>query len=170
MRADECSQIEENLVEFVEQTAPAALRKEMQAHLAACSRCGRLVKDFSELWGELSPQARKDPPASFRPSLERAARALEEHPIRSSAFVSGLLGLLRPAAVSLAVLLAVLAGFQLGGLQERYLPDAQLSGLPPELKQEAYAARYLEPFTDIPEGSLADFYLGNEPSEVDKTR
>jgi len=79
--------------------------------------------------------------------------------------VSGFLGLLRPAAVSLAVILAVLAGFQLGGLQERSSPGEQLSGLTPELKQEAYADRYLKSFTDIPEGSLADFYLGGKPSE-----
>ncbi len=168
MRADACSKIEENLVEFVEHTASAALRKEMQAHLDACARCERLVKDFSELWGELSPHARQDPPESFRPSLERAARALEDHPFRSGAFVTGFLGLLRPAALSLAVLFAVLAGSQLGGLQERYFPGEQLSELSPELKREAYAASYLEPFADIPEGSLADFYLGNEPPEEDK--
>jgi len=77
-------------------------------------------------------------------------------------------GLLRPAAVSLAVLIAVLTGFQLGGLQGRYAPGPQLSELSPELKQGAYAARYFEYFTDIPEDSLADFYLGAETSDEDK--
>ena len=40
--------------------------------------------------------------------------------------------------------------------------------LSPELKQEAYAARYFEYFTDIPEDSLADFYLGAETSDEDE--
>ena len=168
MRTAACRQIEERLVELVERSAPSELRKEMQAHLAECPRCERLARDFSELWGELGPRARREPPVSLWPALERALDTREEHPFRSSAFLKGFLGLLRPAAVSLTVLLAALAGFQLGGLQGRYAPGPQLSELSPELKQGAYAARYLEYFTDIPEDSLADFYLGAEPSGEDK--
>ena len=168
MRTAACRKIEERLVELIEHPAPSELRKEMQAHLAECPRCERLAQDFSALWGELVPRARKEPLVSLWPSLERALNAREEHPFRSSAFFKGFLGLLRPAAVSLAVLLAVLVGLQLGGLQGSYAPGLQLSELSPELKQEAFAAYYFEPFTDFTEGSLADFYLGAEPSDEDK--
>ncbi len=168
MRTAACRQIEERLVELIEHSAPSELRKEMQAHLAECPRCEKLARDFSELWRELGPRARREPPVSLWPSLERALDTREEHPFRSSAFFKGFLGLLRPAAVSLAVLIAALTGFQLGGLQGKYAPGPQLSELSPELKQEAYAARYFEYFTDIPEDSLADFYLGAETSDEDE--
>ena len=167
MKTAACRKIEEHLVELIEHSAPSETQKEMQAHLAECPRCERLVQDFFELWGEMGLRARREPPVSLWPSLEKAVRAFEEHPSRSSAFVTGLLGLLRPAAVSLAVLLAVLAGLQLGGLQGSYAPGPQLSEHSPELKQEAFAAHYLKPFTDFTEGSLADFYLGAEPSDED---
>jgi hypothetical protein len=64
--------------------------------------------------------------------------------------------------VGLAVLLAVLAGIQLGNPRGDLLPAPQRSGLSPELDHEAYAALYFEPFRDIPEGSLAEIYLGDE--------
>jgi hypothetical protein len=123
MRTAACRQIEERLVELIEHSAPSELRKEMQAHLAECPRCERLARDFSELWGELGPRARREPPVSLWPSLARALDTREEHPFRSSAFLKGFLGLLRPAAVSLAVLIAVLAGYM--ELDSLYLQNAE---------------------------------------------
>ncbi len=78
------------------------------------------------------------------------------------------LGLLRPAAVGLAVLVTALAGFHLGNPQGEYGALPQLSELSPELREEAYTAHLLEPFRDIPEGSLAEFYLGIESPDEEK--
>jgi hypothetical protein len=127
------------------------------------------VRDFSLLWEELSTPREKERPVSLWPSLERKLRARRERRFRSGAFITGFLGLLRPAAVSLAVLIAVLAGIQLGRPRGESASGLRLSELSPELKAEAYASLYLEPFSDIPEGSLADFYLGAEAFEEERS-
>jgi hypothetical protein len=169
MRAADCKKLEEHIVDLIEHSLPSELQKEMQAHLADCPHCERLVRDFSDLWEELGLRVRREPPESLWPSLRLRLEAQWEHPFRSSAFLTGLLGLLRPAALSLAVLLAVLAGFQLGGPRGEYASGLQITELSPELRQEAYASFYLGPFTDIPEGSLADFYLGAETLDEEKS-
>jgi len=169
MQTQGCRKLKEHLVGLVEGSLSPDLREEIQDHLSDCPRCTSLVTEFSALWGELGTCARREPPESFWPALEESLQTLEQHPFRSGTLFTGALGLLRPAAVGLALLFAALAGFQLGNPQGKFAPAPQLSKISSVPEQAAYAAFYLEPFTDIPEGSLADFYLGAEPSDEEDT-
>ena len=167
MDSQNCSKLKEFLVELAEDSLSPELKEEMLAHITECPGCEKLFHDFSELWEELSLPAGREPTVSLWPNLERAIGARKRHPLRSGPPVQGFPGLLRPAAVGLAVLLAVLAGFQLGNPRGDYLPASQRSGPSPELNHEAYAALYFEPFRDIPEGSLAEIYLGEKNQNED---
>ena len=168
MKTQSCSKLEGYLVELTEGSLPPELQDEMREHLAGCPACSELFREFSALWGWLSPQARRDPPASLWPSLERALASSQRFPFRSRPSFAGFPGLLRPAAVGLAVLLAALAGFQLGNPQGKVDPPQLFSDLSPDLKKDAYAAFYLEPFTDFPQGSIAELYLGTESPDEDE--
>lgn len=168
MKNPSCGKLEERLVELAEGSLPPDLRRDVQEHLAGCPHCKRLYHNFAELWEVLSPPARKEPPVALWPALEKALETQERHPFRTSAPMMRIFGLLRPAAVGIAVLVTALAGFHLGNPREEYGAFPKLSEPSLELKGVDYAAHLLEPFRDIPEGSLAEFYLGIDPQDEDK--
>jgi hypothetical protein len=168
MKTQSCSKLESCLVELAEGSLTPELQREMNGHLADCPSCLKLFQGFAAVWEELSPRPKREPPASLWPSLERALDANHRFPYRSRPLFAGVRSLLRPAALSLGVLLAAWAGFQLGNPQGIFDPSPRFSELSPGLRKEAYAAFYLEPFTDFPEGSLSKLYLGIESPNEDK--
>ena len=169
MSTKDCKALEENLVGLIEDTLPAELGEELQAHLTGCPRCERLAGEFSAMWNALGIRAQTDPPLPLWPSVEQRLEARKAHPFLEGAILSRFVELLRPAAASLAGLLAVLAGLQLAGPAGESGSFPRPAELAAELKAEAYTSLYLEPFADIPAGSLADFYLSPESPEEDES-
>ena len=156
-------------MDLIENKVSAELQKDIQSHLEECLRCKRLIKDFSGLWSELSPQKRREPSISLWPSLETAIKEYEHHPFRSRKIYTGFIGLLRPVAISLVFLIGIFSGFQLGNIPYRSELGSKPGKPTPDISGEIYAARYLEDLADVPLGSTADFYLGAEDSDEGKT-
>ena len=160
-----CSLIEEHLVDLIENKVSAELQKDIQSHPDECFRCKRLIKDFSELWSELSSHKRREPSISFWPALEKIIKEYEHHPFRSRKIYTGFIGLLRPVAISLVFLIGIFLGFQLGNIPDRSELGSKSRKSTPDISGEIYTALYLEDLADIPLGSTADFYLGVEDSD-----
>lgn len=169
MRKVSCRLIEEHLVDLIENRVSAELQKDIQSHLDECFRCKRLIKEFSELWSELSSHKRQEPSTSLWPVLEKTIKEYEHHPFRSRKIYTGFTGLLRPVAVSLVFLIGIFSGFQLGNIPDRAELGSKSGKSTPDISGEIYAALYLEDLADVPLGSTADFYLGADDSDEGKT-
>lgn len=169
MKKVSCRLIEEHLLDLIESKAPAELQNDIQSHLVECFRCKQLIKDFSEMWSELSYHKRQVLSTSLWPVLEKTIKEYEQHPFRSRKIFSGLVGLLRPVAISLVFLIGIFSGLQLGNIPDRSELGSKSGKSTPDMSGEIYAARYLEGLADIPLGSTADFYLGADDSDEGKT-
>jgi hypothetical protein len=169
MRSKPCRLIDEHLVDFIEHKASADLQKNLQSHIEECPRCKQRVTEFSELWSKLSPQFRKEPSFSLWPSLEQAIRECEAHPFRFSEIYRGFVRTLRPAAMSLIIIIGIFFGFQIGNTPDNSELEPLQSNLRPGISPEIYFSQYLEDFKDIPLDSTAAFYLGDNKPDEDKT-
>ncbi len=166
MKKSSCTWIKKHLVSLGESTLPPDLQKEIRMHLRDCPRCDKLAREFSLLWNELAPRKGPEHPVSLWPGLERAIKEQTGRARKARGFSQRIPGLLRPVAAALGLILAIGTGWELGrpGTGTKSQLRLEQTGT-----EEMYISEYLEPFRDIPVGSLADLYLDSESSDEDTT-
>ena len=160
--------IDKHLLGFIEHQVSAELQKKLLSHLEECPRCKQRITEFSRLWSELGPQSRKEPSLSLWPSIEQAVREYEAHPFRFSEIYRGFVRTLRPAAISLIIIIGIFSGSQIGNVPNNSELDSFQGNLGPGISPEIYFSQYLEDFKDIPLDSTAAFYLGDKKPDNDK--
>ena len=168
MRSKSCKLINEHLVDFIEHRASEELQKNLQSHIEECPQCKQRITEFSELWNKIGPLPRKESSLSLWPYLEQAIREYEAHPFRFSEIYRGFIRTLRPAAVSLIIILGIFFGLQIGNIPDNSELESLQSNLRPGIFPEIYFSQYLEDFKDIPLDSTAAFYLGDKKPDNDK--
>jgi len=146
----ECKKVEDVLIDYVEGTLPDILRAEIDAHIQSCTKCDRLIREFSPLWQSFSTQEKEAPSRSFWPDLVQRIQTDEKPEKIWSHIALGFKRSLRPVAIALLFLLGAFFGYQLGHVPEN--DGRAISG-------KEYFAEYLEAFQDFPLGSAGDFYL-----------
>ncbi|MFC2164101.1 zf-HC2 domain-containing protein [Acidobacteriota bacterium] len=151
-----CKKVEERLIDFVEKTLPDIQKAEIKDHIQSCADCDRLVREFYTIWQRISTRERKAPSRSFWPMLIQRIQTDEKPQQFWENIVVGFKRSLRPAVVSLFLLVGAYLGYHLG-----YVPvdtGKLISG-------EEYFVEYLEEFQDVPLGSAGDFYLSYSTTE-----
>ena len=104
------------LNDYVEETATADERREVDAHLATCDACRALVDDLRAIRGTAGSLPHRDPPARVWPRLERAVRLEQEHHhdvarrLRPSARLTPSRYMLPWLAAAAAIVIAVYVG------------------------------------------------------------
>ena len=109
-----------------------------------------IVRHFSEIWRNVSTGERRTPSPFFWPELVRRIRSDEKPQRFREKIILGFKRSLRPAFVSLLLLVGAYLGFHLG-----YVPEDTGKFI----HGEEYFAEYFEEFDDFPLGSAGDFYL-----------
>lgn len=170
MKTPSCTQIKKHLVSLCENTLPPDLLKEIRLHLSQCPRCEKLAQDFLGLWNDLATQKEPEHRVSLWPGLEQAIKEQVGKSRRIRGFSQRLPGLLRPAAAALGLVLAIGTGWELGSLPHGSPTDFSFSMLWENSSEEMYISEYLEPFSDVPVGSLADLYLDSDSPDKDTSR
>ncbi len=150
MNAD-CRKVEENVIDFVEKKLPESLQGTIQDHLESCPQCNRLVKSFAHLWKEFSAAEKRTPSDKFWPELFAKIQAYEKPQPLWDKVLTGLRSSLRPAAVSLILLLGIFFGYHLGNMPGY----SNLSEVNP-------VEQYITEFQDFPIGSVGDFFTTYE--------
>ena len=148
----DCQNIVNNLIDIVGNCHPESQKKVILDHLALCPRCQRLVKYFSLGWEELSTAEKLSPPERFWPELLAKIQDSEKPQLLREKIILGLRNSLRPAAVSLTLLLGVFFGYQLGNRQHMDTIHTEM----------VYVEPYFQDFQDFPEGSVSDFLMKYE--------
>ncbi len=166
MEKSSCTGIKNHLVSLCESTLDPDLQKEIRKHLRECPRCDKLARKFSVLWNELAPRKGPEYPISLWPGIERSIQEQTGRARKTRRFSQRFPGLLRPVAAALGLVLAIGTGWELGRPGTAMKSQLRLGQTGTE---ELYISEYLEPFSDIPVGSLADLYLDSESSDEDIT-
>jgi hypothetical protein len=151
-----CKKVEESLIDFVEGKVPDILKAEIEEHIQSCEKCDRLVREFTAIWQSISTRESKAPSLSFWPVLVQRIQTDEKPKRVWEHIILGLKHSLRPAALSLLLLLGAFLGYHLGHIPED--TGKLISG-------EEYFVEYLEGFQDFPLGSAGDFYLSYSTTE-----
>ena len=162
MKTFSCSSIKRHLVQLSEQTVSQNKLLKLQAHINQCPRCEKLVAEFAALWGGLVPQRETDLRVSLWPSLDQAIKAPSSKTQGNKNVFQRIPGLLRPAAAALCFSFALWVGWELGSPSFISGYDSQLHLMDENVLEEIYISEYLEPFSDLPLGSLADIYLDSD--------
>lgn len=148
----DCQNIVNNLIDIVGNCHPESQKKVILDHLALCPRCQRLVKYFSLGWEELSTAEKLSPSERFWPDLLAKIQASERPKPFREKIILGLRTSLRPAVVSLILLLGIFFGYQLGNRPRVETIQSEMS----------YIEHYVQDFQDFPEGSVSDFLMRYE--------
>lgn len=150
MNAD-CKKVEENVIDFIERKLPEPQQKIIRKHIEGCPQCYGLVKRFADIWQEFPEQKRSIPSDKFWPELFAKIQAYENPQPLWDKVITGLRSSLRPAAVSLILLLGVFFGYHLGNMPGH----SNLSEVTP-------VEQYITEFQDFPIGSVGDFFTTYE--------
>lgn len=150
MNAD-CRKVEENVIDFVEKKLPESQQKIIQKHLEDCPQCYGLVKRFADIWQGFPEQKRLIPSDKFWPELFAKIQAYEKPQPLWDKVLTGLRSSLRPAAVSLILLLGIFFGYHLGNM-----PGYS------NLSEVNAVEQYITEFQDFPIGSVGDFFTTYE--------
>ena len=169
MKTSSCTWIKKHLVPLCEKTLPPDLIKEIRVHLSECHRCEKLTQDFSELWSNLATQKEPEQRITLWPALEHAINEQTGKSRRTKGFSHGIPVLLRPAAAVLGLVIAVGTGWELGSPPHGQSTETRFSVSGQAISKEMYISEYLEPFSDLPVGSLADLYLDSDSPDKDTT-
>lgn len=155
----DCKIIEKNLIDIIEKKAPENILKEIQIHLKSCPKCTLLLERFSQIWKGFDQTKRIEPSVSFWPVLHQKIKAYEEHKFHPGEIFFGLKRWLRPAVVTIILLMACFFGYQLGNFSQNYGQIQSLEEAGEVALEELYTTQYLSSFEDFPEGSISDFYI-----------
>jgi len=174
---------ETRLNDYVEETAGADQRRDVEQHLATCDACRAAVDDMRAIRATASTLTYRDAPARVWPRLERAIKLEEEHraaseaPATTSAARGAWTGRLKPSvttyawlAAAAAIVLAVYVGVKMRPSATPRTPaaiatdatppsaDANVQSVEAELRaaEEHYekAIRGLEQVTNAEKGAL----------------
>jgi anti-sigma factor RsiW len=147
-----CSTIQTRLSAFADGELSPALRSEIEAHLALCADCRRLLADGDRLWLALEDS---NPPRP-RPDFTQAVLRKVTTQSGSGIFIDRIRAWARllpaPAALAAMVVLGLLLG---GWMGQTVLEERRVASAP---AQEA-SLEGLDAFTPTPRGSLAQGYL-----------
>lgn len=155
----ECQNIADHLIDIVENNIPESQNKAIQEHLTDCPQCRRLIQNFAHVWKELTPAEKMVPSESFWPELVARIKASEKPVPLRERIILGLRHSLRPAAVSLILIICAFFGYRLGDIPRMETAQSDIS----------YFEQFAQDFQDFPEGSVSDFYmryLNQEQEEV----
>lgn len=161
MNAD-CRKVEENLIDFVEKKLPESQQKVIQKHLEDCPQCYGLVKRFAHLWQELPEEERFIPSDRFWLELFAKIQAYEKPQPLGDKFFTGFRNSLRPAALSLILLLGVFFGYHLGNMPQGSIKKSESDSMDTTQSEMAYVDQYFQDFQDFPDGSVSDFFTKYE--------
>ncbi len=75
-----CERMENRLIAYLDGRARAAERREVEAHLAACSACRTRAEEFRLLWGVLDEVPMRDPSPAFDAHLRTRIAAEPPRP------------------------------------------------------------------------------------------
>lgn len=142
----DCQKVTNNLIDTIENNIPGSKKKAIQDHLESCPQCYGLVKRFSHLWQELPKMEKLIPSDRFWPELFAKIQDYEKPQPLWDKVITGLRNSLRPAAVSLILLLGIFFGYHLGNMPRH----SNLSEVLP-------VEQYITEFQDFPIGSVGDF-------------
>jgi hypothetical protein len=156
----ECQIVEISLIDYLEHRVPDRLREKVEKHLRGCTACADLVQKISLLWREFDQKKRIEPPPTLWTAIQNRLEGVKEKvPVRNK-ILFGLKRNFRPAAVLLLLLAGIFFGYHLG-----YVPDASgrissFESAGDKSPEEMFVKNYLKDFQDIPDGSMADVYMG----------
>lgn len=160
--AVDCKIIEKNLIDIIEKRVAERTLKNIQIHLNSCPKCTLLVERFSQIWKGFDQTKRIEPFVSFWPVLHQKIKAYEEHKFHSGEIFFGLKRWLRPAVVTLILLIGCFFGYQMGNVSQYYGQVQSLDETGEVALEELFTAQYLSSFEDFPMGSISDFYMSYE--------
>ncbi len=146
-----CRLIEEKLVDFIEQQLDDELTERIRQHIESCASCRELVEQFRAIWTSVDEIEELEPSPFFRTRLE--ARLDDEivgkspDPIWKRIFPT-----LQPAAIAVALLLAVFSGY-------KFAVVPATAGESVDESSDLLVDYGLDSFEDLPGGSLADLYF-----------
>ncbi len=149
----DCRLIEEKLVDFIEQQLDDETAEQIRQHIKSCASCRKLVEDFNAIWTSVDVDKIKElePPPFFK---TRLGARLDDVIDRESAkpFWRKLFPTFQPAAIVVALLLAVFSGYKFANVPT--VADDSV-----DESAELLDDYGLDSFEDLPVGSLADIYF-----------
>lgn len=104
----DCSNVQDKLFGYAGGTLTASQRQEIEAHLQNCPSCSALAEAFRRLEEAIAREKSLEPPPFA------ATRILQRMENRFSTRRKTTAGILRPALITLAVLVALAAGYVIG--------------------------------------------------------
>lgn len=155
-----CKSVKENLVFFLENELPDQQRIRMENHLKSCPHCSRLLEEFSLLWEGVQQGKRIQPSPYFWTGLKQRISDYEEKGRPVWDWLDDLVRWIRPLAGAAAVLVCVFIGYSLGSFPRQ--ANGQTTSQVDQrtaLVQEFFDSDYLDPLSDLPNGSLEATYL-----------
>jgi hypothetical protein len=150
-RKNICREVERNLVNIVEKRMDNETLDIIQGHLAACRRCAQLCQRFSRTWQNIALQNERPSSPSFFSNLLKRVVAYDEKQSPSRAVFVSLRRLLRPAVAILLLVAGILAGYEMGNITRKE-----------SRPEDPFIGQLLGSFEDIPEASVADFYVSRQ--------
>jgi hypothetical protein len=109
-----CNLLHHNLIDYVEKTLPPELMQQIDAHVAGCSACLKLVSAVSPIW-ETTSKAKN---TEIRPFAEtRILHKVNEYLEQDTPSVASVFFKIKPAYATAVVMVAIALGIALGNLQ-----------------------------------------------------
>ncbi len=158
----DCKKVANNLIDIIENNIPESQKKAIQDHLAICPQCNLLVKRFAHAWEELSTAEKWTPSERFWPALFAKIQAYEKPQPMWDKIFTGFRNSLRPATVSLILLLGIFFGYYLGNMPQGSMNKSESDSIDTTRSEMAYVDQYLQDFQDFPDGSVSDFFTKYE--------
>jgi predicted anti-sigma-YlaC factor YlaD len=146
-----CREVERNLVNIAENRMDDEILDIVQGHLAACRRCACLCQQFSRTWQNIALQNERPSSPSFFSDLMKRVLAYDEKPSRWKDVIVSLRRFLRPAVAVLLLVAGILAGYEMGNVTRKE-----------PRPEDPFVGQLLGSFEDIPQASVADFYIGRQ--------
>lgn len=154
-----CGKVKNNLLYWVEGTLPEKKRLELEAHLAGCETCARLVQSFSSIWGSLDELEHLQPSPFFWNKLERKMAQASEKKFFWNSLLEKVDRALIPAMGMAILVLGIVTGNFLGNHLYTKSKFTQAEDLLVVTNGEVSYSYNFEVFDDFPAESFGKVYL-----------
>jgi len=150
-RKSACAFIRSHLISVTEGNSTGETSPDIREHLDSCEECAILVQRFARGWESLAAPEAIRPGPSFFPDLIGRIEAYEKPGSGLATTRSLAWRILRPVAVTALFLGGILAGHELGKAEK-----------PLSRSEDYFAAPSVDIFENIPQGSVAHYYVDRQ--------
>jgi anti-sigma factor ChrR (cupin superfamily) len=152
-----CRNVEKTLFAWAEDTLTPADKSAVSAHLESCPSCQILAKQFEAVVPMAVSSHAPKLSLRFQTGLFRRIDELESGTTSRKNPFTAVQTILRPVAASAMLVLSVWAGIHLGNSWlSLAAPEAAVASVNEDILPTITA------FNTVPDGSLANFYIGTE--------